>query len=64
MSPTRKISCETALTRVHNDVMQAIDACNNRCVALNLLDLSAAFDTVDHNTLLQRLHYRFAFSGH
>jgi hypothetical protein len=34
-------SCETALTRVQNDILTAID--NKQCVALVLLDLSAAF---------------------
>ena len=49
------------LTRAHNDVLQAID--NNRCVVLILLDLSAAFGTVDHTILPQRLHCRFVFKG-
>lgn len=52
-------SCETALTRVHNDVMPAIN--NYCCAVLILLDFSAAFDAVDHNILPQRLHYRFGF---
>ena len=43
-------SRETALVRVHNDVMRAID--NRECVILLLLDLSAAFDTVAHEILL------------
>ena len=50
-------STETALTRIQNDILCAID--NNQCVALVLLDLSAAFDTVDHDILLHRLQYRF-----
>ena len=39
-------SCETALLRVQNDILKSID--NKQCVVLLLLDLSAAFDTVDH----------------
>ena len=47
-------SCETALVRVHNDILVAID--KRHCVMLLLLDPSAAFDTVDHDILLTRLH--------
>ena len=41
-----------------NDVIRSID--DGNIVALVLLDLSAAFDTVDHDTLLDILHERFA----
>jgi hypothetical protein len=54
-------SCETALVRVQNDILIEID--NNCCVVLLLLDLSAAFDTVDHEILLKRLSSRFGIKG-
>ena len=43
-------STETALTRIQNDILMALD--NKKGVVLVLLDLSAAFDTVDHTLLL------------
>ncbi len=42
-----------ALLKVFNDILSATDTRDS--VALVLLDLSAAFDTVDHNDLLFRL---------
>lgn len=54
-------SCETALVRVQNDILLALD--NNCCVVLLLLDLSAAFDTVDHHVLLHRMSSRFGIKG-
>lgn len=50
-------STETALVRIENDILRAIDT--GKCVFLVLLDMSAAFDTVDHNVLLKRLSDRF-----
>ena len=46
-------STETALLKVHNDVLRALD--RRECVFLVLLDLSAAFDTIDHHQLKSRL---------
>ena len=60
--PTKRLhSCETALVRGHNDMLCVIK--KRCCVALLLLDLRAAFDTVDNNNLLQRLYPRFSVRG-
>ncbi len=49
-------STESALLRVLNDILLSVDSGDS--VILMLLDLSAAFDTVDHSILLSRLvHY-------
>ena len=45
-------STESALLRVFNDIFLATDA--GQCVILVLLDLTAAFDTVDHDILVAR----------
>ena len=54
----RHHSTETAIVSVMDDIIRSID--EGKVTALVLLDLSAAFDTVDHGTLLDVLHRRFA----
>jgi len=53
-------STEIAVLQVLSDILQAVNRGNS--AALVLVDLSAAFDTVDHEILLQRL--RITFGNH
>ena len=55
-------STETAPLRVQNDILLNMN--RQRVTLLVLLDLSAAFDTVDHTILLDRLSSDFGISGH
>ena len=54
-------STETALLRVKNDILMNMN--KGHVILLVFLDLSAAFDTVDHNSLLTSLQTRFGVSG-
>ena len=54
-------STETVLVRVKNDIMMSID--QGKPVILVLLDLSAAFDIVDHNVLFSGLKDMFGLPG-
>ena len=54
-------STETALVKVFDDILNHMD--NGNAVFMALLDLSAAFDTVDHRILLRRLENSMMVSG-
>ena len=54
-------STETALLKVHNDVTLNID--KGKVTTLTMLDLSAAFDTIDHSILIKRLSLWYGISG-
>ena len=57
----RFYSTETSLTCLLDSVYHAAD--NGSATLLLSLDLSAAFDTIDHSTLLSRLQNSFGISG-
>ena len=54
-------STETALLKVQNDILRSLDA--GDVTVLVMLDLSAAFDTIDHPTLLRRFECHFGIEG-
>ena len=54
-------STETALVKIVDDILGAIDS--GSVVALVGLDISAAFDTVNHLTLLNRLEHEFGITA-
>jgi len=51
----------TAVLKVMSDILRAID--NGNLSLLALLDLSSAFDTVDHEILLRRLEVCYGLQG-
>ena len=54
-------SCETLLIRMSDDLIKCVS--EEQTVMIILLDLSAAFDTIDHTILLQKLHDDYKISG-
>ena len=54
-------STETLLTKIHNDIME--NGNSNEVSMLVMLDLSAAFDTIDHKILLTRLQNLYGVEG-
>ena len=54
-------STETAMLRVSNDILRALD--RGQSVYLVLLDLSAAFDTIDHQVFVSRLQEDYGVTG-
>ena len=56
-----KHSTETALIKVQNDILSALDVGSS--AILLMLDLSAAFDTIDHDILLSRLCNVYGITG-
>ena len=50
-------SCETSLLKFTNDILWGME--NQQVTSMIILDLSAAFDTVDHEPLLKVLNHRF-----
>ena len=57
----RRHSTETALIKVQNDILLAMD--NGNVTMLLLLDLSATFDNVWHSILINRLEKRVGIKG-
>ena len=56
-----KHGTESALIKVKNDIMFSLNS--NKVVLVVLVDLSAAFDTIDHNIFICRLSNRIGVMG-
>ena len=58
---TQHCSTETLLVSVCDKIINAM--CTQQITGLCMLDLSAAFDTIDHGILLERLSSWFGING-
>ena len=54
-------STETAILKLCNDIITGLDL--GHCIRMASLDLSAAFDTVDHTIFLHRLQTLSCVNG-
>ena len=54
-------STETALLKVKNDMLHVLD--KGKSIKLVLLNLSSAFDTIDHDILIDRMQKEFGVTG-
>ena len=57
----KNFSCETAIIKITNDILWSMEL--KKITSLTCIDLSAAFDTVDHGILLNVLQNKFGISG-
>ena len=57
----KNLSCEAALIKMINDCLWNME--NQRITAIVAIDLSATFDTVDHQILVDVLNKRFNIEG-
>ena len=59
MSIQESLSTESSLLQIRNHIIRSIDS----VTILTMLNLYAAFDTIDHSTLLNRLSVNFGIPG-
>ena len=57
----KKFSFETAIIKITNDILWSMEW--KKITSLTCIDLSAAFETVDHGILLNVLQNKFGISG-